>query len=238
MTRPSRASSPARHRRRRRGRALARAHAHGARPRLRRPAARDVRQARDRLVPGGARAAPGALPRSAPAQPLRGRPREVHRLRAVRLGLPGGRDLRAGGGQHRRAALLARRALRRGLPDQLQPLHPVRPVHRGVPDACAHDDQRVRDQRRLARRAHLDQGPAARRAARGHLRHAPHGPRGARAGHQLLRWARRHPAGPQGRRLRARDGREEAARRCGRPRAAAPARPAGHGCDPTRKTED
>ena len=37
-----------------------------------------------------------ALPRPAPAQPAPGRPGEVHRLRAVRLGLPGGRDLRRG----------------------------------------------------------------------------------------------------------------------------------------------
>ena len=37
-----------------------------------------------------------ALPRPAPAQPLARRAGEVHRLRAVRLGLPGRRDLRRG----------------------------------------------------------------------------------------------------------------------------------------------
>ena len=37
-----------------------------------------------------------ALPRPAPAQPLARRPGEVRRLRAVRVGLPGGRDLRRG----------------------------------------------------------------------------------------------------------------------------------------------
>ena len=37
-----------------------------------------------------------ALPRPAHPQPAPGRPGEVHRLRAVRLGLPGGRDLRRG----------------------------------------------------------------------------------------------------------------------------------------------
>ncbi len=42
-----------------------------------------------------------ALPRPAPAQPLARRPREVHRLRAVRLGLPRRRDLRRGRLQHR-----------------------------------------------------------------------------------------------------------------------------------------
>ena len=49
-----------------------------------------------------------ALPRPAHPQPAPGRPGEVHRLRAVRLGLPGRRDLRRGRRQHRRAALLAR----------------------------------------------------------------------------------------------------------------------------------
>jgi ferredoxin len=48
------------------------------------------------------------LPRPAPAQPASGRAGEVRRLRAVRLGLPGGRHLRRGRGQHRGGALLAR----------------------------------------------------------------------------------------------------------------------------------
>ena len=48
-----------------------------------------------------------ALPRPAHPQPAPGRAGEVHRLRAVRLGLPGRRDLRRGRRQHRRAALLA-----------------------------------------------------------------------------------------------------------------------------------
>ncbi len=48
-----------------------------------------------------------ALPRAAHPQPAPGRAGEVHRLRAVRLGLPGGRDLRRGRRQHRGAALLA-----------------------------------------------------------------------------------------------------------------------------------
>ena len=42
------------------------------------------------------------LPRPSPAQPLAGRAGEVHRLRAVRVGLPGRRDLRGGRRQHRR----------------------------------------------------------------------------------------------------------------------------------------
>ena len=48
-----------------------------------------------------------ALPRPAHPQPAPGRAGEVHRLRAVRLGLPGRRDLRRGWRQHRGAALLA-----------------------------------------------------------------------------------------------------------------------------------
>ena len=43
-------------------------------------------------------------PRPPPAQPLPRRAGEVHRLRAVRLGLPGRRDLRRGRRQHRRAS--------------------------------------------------------------------------------------------------------------------------------------
>ena len=45
-----------------------------------------------------------ALPRPAPAQPAPRRPGEVHRLRAVRVGLPRRRDLRRGRGQHRGAS--------------------------------------------------------------------------------------------------------------------------------------
>ena len=44
------------------------------------------------------------LPRTAPAQPVARRAGEVHRLRAVCLGLPGGRDLRRGCLQHRRTS--------------------------------------------------------------------------------------------------------------------------------------
>ena len=56
------------------------------------------------------------------------------------------------------------------LPDQLRPLHPVRPVHRGVPDARADDDERVRAGRHQPREPHLHQGAAARRPRRGHGR--------------------------------------------------------------------
>ena len=48
-----------------------------------------------------------ALPRAARAQPVAGRAGEVRRVRAVRLGLPGRRDLRRGRRQHRGRAVLA-----------------------------------------------------------------------------------------------------------------------------------
>ena len=55
-------------------------------------------------VPGGEAADRAAFPRPSPAQPLARRPGEVHRLRAVRLGLPRRRDLRRGRRQHPRSA--------------------------------------------------------------------------------------------------------------------------------------
>ena len=135
--------------------------------RLRRHVRHDVQEAEHREVPGGEEADRAALPRPPPAQPAPGRPGEVHRLRAVRLGLPGRRDLRRGRGQHRGGAVLPGRALRPRLPDQLPALHPVRPVHRGLPDPRADHDQRVRAGRHQPRVADLHQGPAARRCCRG-----------------------------------------------------------------------
>ena len=64
----------------------------------------DVQEGRHRAVPVREAAHRAALPRPAPAQPLARRPGEVHRLRAVRLGLPGRRDLRRGRVQHRRTS--------------------------------------------------------------------------------------------------------------------------------------
>ena len=109
-----------------------------------------------------------AVPRPAPAQPVARRPGEVHRLRAVRLGLPGRRHLRRGRQQHRVRAVLARRAVRCRLPDQLPALHPVRPVRRGLPDQGADHDQRLRDGRRQPGEPDLDQGAAGRAAPAGH----------------------------------------------------------------------
>ena len=71
------------------------------------------------------------------------------------LGLPGRRDLCRRGAEHRGGALLARRAVRPRLPDQLPAVHPVRPVHRGVSDPGADDDERVRARRRYPGEADL-----------------------------------------------------------------------------------
>ena len=133
----------------------------------------DVQEAAHRGVPGEAGSGRQALPRPASAQPVSRRAGEVHRLRAVRLGLPGRRHLRRGRRQHRGGTLLARRALRPRLPDQLSAVHRLRAVHRGLPDPGADDDQRVRDGRRQPRRLDLGQGQAARPAAAGHASPRP-----------------------------------------------------------------
>ena len=65
--------------------------------------------------------------------------------------------------------VLARRALRPRLPDQLPALHLLRPVHRGLPDPRADDDQLLRAGRQQPRRPHLHQGAAARAAQEGML---------------------------------------------------------------------
>ena len=129
-------------------------------------------QGRHRAVPLREAADRAPLPRASPAQPLARRSREVHRLRALRVGLPGRRDLRRGCVQRRqrqrRGPLQPRRALRPRLPDQLPALHPVRPVHRGVPDPGAHDDQRVRAGRQQPRRPDLREVRPARPAPARH----------------------------------------------------------------------
>ena len=78
------------------------------RPGLRRHLRADVPQGDHRAVPVRAEGDQAALPRPARAQPAPRRAGEVRRLRAVRLGLPGRRDLRRGRRQHRGRPLLAR----------------------------------------------------------------------------------------------------------------------------------
>ena len=91
--------------------------------------------------------------------------------------------------EHR--ALLARGALRPRLPDQLPALHLLRPVHRGLPDPGAHDDERVRAGRRQPGGPDLrEEGPAG-PAPAGHGRAAArHGP-----GHDRARLLREHGEG-------------------------------------------
>ena len=125
----------------------------------------DVQEADHRAVPRGQEGDRAALPRPAPAQPASGRAGEVRRLRAVRLGLSGGRDLRRGCRQHRGGTVLPGRAVRQRLPDQLPALHPLRAVHRGVPDSGADHAQRVRAGRRQPQRPHLHEGTAPSAAA-------------------------------------------------------------------------
>src|SRR4029077_20116473 len=119
-----------------------------------------------------------ALPRPAPAAPLRERPREVRRLLALRRRVP--RRLHPGrrGGEHARASCLGGRALRPDLRDQPQPLHLLRLLRARLPVRRDHARQRVRDLGVQPRRPDLherhapdaaDEGVA--RRGSGHVRH-------------------------------------------------------------------
>ena len=107
-----------------------------------------------------------APPRPPRPQPLRGRHGEVHRLRAVRRRVPGPVHLRARRRQPPRRPDVAGRALRLRLRDQLPPLHPLRPVRRGLPDRGDHRVEAVRVLLHQPARRHLHQGRAARRRRR------------------------------------------------------------------------
>ncbi len=117
-------------------------------------------------VPRGeaAEAAPPARP-SRP-QPVRGRHGEVHRLRAVRRGVPGRLHLRARPGQPARPSGVARRALRLRLRDQLPAVHPLRPVRGGLPDRGHHRVEADGVLLHQPQRRHLHQGGAAGRRRR------------------------------------------------------------------------
>jgi len=86
----------------------------------------------------------GAYAWPACTQPLRGRHGEMHRLRAVRRRVPGQVHLRARRRQRSLPPDVAGRAFRVRLRDQLPPLHPLRPVRRGLPDRGDHRDEAVR----------------------------------------------------------------------------------------------
>ena len=125
-----------------------------------------VRATRHDPVPEGQAAEAPPAPRPPRPQPVRGRHGEVHRLRAVRGGLPGRLHLRPRRGQPAGRPGLAGRALRLRLRDQLPALHPLRPVRRGLPDPGHH---RVEDVRVLLHEPggrDLHQGRARRRRRR------------------------------------------------------------------------
>ena len=123
--------------------------------------------------PGGEDAAVAALPRTARAAPLPERRRALHRLQAVRGGLPGARH-------HDRVRAARRRhpphhALRHR-PDQV---HLLRLLRRELPGRLDRRDAHPRVPRREARRPVLHQGHAAgrRRPLRGRNRRAQGGRR-------------------------------------------------------------
>ena len=87
----------------------------------------------------------------------------MHRVRALRRRLPGAVHLRARRGQPDGRAGLAGRAVRVRLRDQLPPVHPLRPVRRGVPDRGDHRDEAVRVLLHPPRGRDLHEGRAPRR---------------------------------------------------------------------------
>ena len=116
--------------------------------------------ARHLAVPPREEAQVDPRPWSPRPQPLRGRHGEVHRLRAVRRGVPGRLHLRPRRRQSSRRPGVARRALRIRVRDQLPALHPLRPVRRGVPDRGHHRVQALRVLLHEPGRRHLHQARA------------------------------------------------------------------------------
>ena len=100
-------------------------------------------------------------------------PREVRRLLALRRRLPGRLHPRRRGREHAREPRLGRRALRRRLRDQPQPLHLLRLLRGRLPVRRDHHGPRLRDVRLHPLGPDLHQGDAAGRADRAHA--AAHG---------------------------------------------------------------
>src|SRR4051812_15117893 len=148
----------------------------GRLPRVRRDAAwpEDHVRARGRghddlPVPRGEGAGVPTLSRPPPAASLRGhRPGEVRGLLAVRGRLPRGLHSRRRRGEHAGEPRVRRRALRRCLRDQPQPLHLLRLLRGRVPVRRDHDGPRLRDERLRPLRPDLHQGDAAGRAPGAH----------------------------------------------------------------------
>src|SRR5207247_1684554 len=95
------------------------------------------------------------IPGKAGADARRERPGEVRRVRAVRRGVPGRRDLPRGGGERRHGAGGA--ALRVGLSDPQDALHLLRVLRRSLPRERHLHGQGLRARRLQQRRFHLGQ---------------------------------------------------------------------------------
>ena len=108
-----------------------------------------------RAVPGRKDAAVAALSRPARAAPLRKRRRALHRLQAVRSGLPGDGDHDR---ERRARRRLAPHHALRHRPDQV---HLLRLLRRELPGRLDRRDPHLRIPRRKARRPVLHQGHAA-----------------------------------------------------------------------------
>ena len=167
-----------------------------SRPRLRRHAEADLQEADHAAVPGIQAAGLPALPRPAPALAPPERAREMRRLLALRGRLPGRLHPCRRRGEHRRQPRLGRRALRADLRDQPLALHLLRLLRARMPVRRDHARAGVRDLRVLARRPHLHEGHAARRADQARagggsrpLRHADPGLQGTLVVGDVVVWA-------------------------------------------------
>ena len=109
--------------------------------------------------PGGEDAAVAALPRPARAAPLSERRRALHRLQAVRGGVPGARD------HHRVRAARRRHAPHDALRHRPLQVHLLRLLRGELPGRLDRRDAHPRVPRREARRAHLHQGQCCSRSA-------------------------------------------------------------------------
>ena len=133
-------------------------------------------------LPGGEDPAIAALPRTARAAPLSERPGALHRLQAVRGGLPGAGDhdrVRCRPGRHAAHDALRHRPVQ---------VHLLRLLRGGLPGGCDRRDAHPRVPHGEPRREHHDQGQAARdrRALRGDDRGRQG--RGLRATGELRCW--------------------------------------------------
>ena len=128
-----------------------------------------VRAQDHRAVPGGEDADEPALPRTARAAPLSERRGALHRLQAVRGGVPGARD------HHRIRAARRRHAAHDALRHRPRQVHLLRLLRGELPGRLDRRDADPRVPRREARRSHLHEGDAARgrRPLRGADRQGP-----------------------------------------------------------------